>query len=84
MRNVNPCSVERQLRRALGNTSLQRWLRSLGAGLSFWGAIALPVGYVPLFVSGINTPSDLGVFLGLFAIHILALIGGRHYQTGAQ
>jgi hypothetical protein len=52
-------------------------IRRLLSTLAFWGAIALPALYLPLFVNGIETVDRLGLFLGLFGLHVLALVGGR-------
>lgn len=50
--------------------------------LAFWSAIALPALYLPLLVAGLDTPNDLGIFLGLFALHVIALVLGQsHRQT---
>lgn len=51
--------------------------------LSFWAAIALPVFYLPLLASGIDTLSGLALFLCLFGLHVLALVGGRPYAGRA-
>ena len=45
--------------------------------LAFWSAIALPALYLPLLANGIETVDRLGLFLGLFGFHLLALVGGR-------
>lgn len=50
------------------------------AMLSFWAAIAIPAIYLPLFVLGIDTTGELLVFLALFGLHLLALIGGRYHR----
>lgn len=57
-----------------------RWIRRPVSAISFWGAIALPLLYLPLFYVGIDTTDELVAFLGLFGVHILALVGGRHYR----
>ena len=57
-----------------------RWIRRPVSAISFWGAIALPLLYLPLFYVGIDTTDELAVFLGLFGVHVLALVGGRHYR----
>jgi len=50
------------------------------SALSFWLAIALPAIYLPLLITGLSTVSDLLLFLGLFGLHLLALVGGRSYR----
>lgn len=50
------------------------------SALAFWAAIAIPVMYVPVLATGINGATELGLFFGLFGVHLLALFGGRSYQ----
>lgn len=50
------------------------------SALSFWLAIALPAIYLPLLITGLSTVPDLVTFLGLFALHVVALVGGRSYR----
>lgn len=57
--------------------------RSLAApvsALAFWSAIALPALYLPLLITGLSTVPDLVLFLGLFGLHLVALVGGRSYR----
>lgn len=51
------------------------------SAIAFWIAIALPLLYVPLLAAGLDTIQDLLVFLGLFALHLAALFGGRRYTS---
>lgn len=51
------------------------------SALAFWSAIALPLLYVPLLAAGLGTTQDLLLFLGLFALHLGALAGGRSYGS---
>ena len=60
--------------------SVNKWIRFPISVLSFWSAIALPALYIPLFLSGLANTNDLMIFLGLFGLHIIALIGGRQYS----
>ena len=55
-------------------------LRGPIAAVSFWSAIVLPALYVPLLFNGIEGIDGLGVFLGLFGLHVLALVGGQHHR----
>lgn len=50
------------------------------SALGFWLAIALPALYLPLFVTGLESSSELLAFLGLFALHLLALFAGRSHR----
>lgn len=49
--------------------------------LSFWAAITLPAVYLPLLVTRLDTPQELVVFMGLFLLHVVALLGGQHYRA---
>jgi hypothetical protein len=51
------------------------------SAVAFWSAIALPLLYVPLLAAGIGSTQDLLLFLGLFALHLVALFGGRSYGS---
>ena len=51
------------------------------SAVAFWGAIALPVLYVPLLAAGLGSTQDLLLFLGLFALHLAALFGGRTHGS---
>lgn len=50
---------------------------------AYWLAVGLPIGYLVLLLTGIDSHADLGVFLGLLAVHGIALIGGRNYEPSA-
>lgn len=62
--------------------SLPPWVGPLVTTLAFWSAIVLPVLYLSLLVAGIDDTSGLLAFLGLFALHVLALVVGRSYRSG--
>lgn len=51
------------------------------SAVAFWSAIALPLLYVPLLAAGLGSTQDLLLFLGLFALHLVALFGGRSYGS---
>lgn len=51
------------------------------SAVAFWSAIALPLLYVPLLAAGLGTVQDLLLFLGLFALHLVALFAGRSHGT---
>lgn len=70
----------------LARRSGQTLLDSLEAPLtavSYWLAVGLPVVYLTLLIVGIETPRELGLFLGLLGAHGLALIGGHNYEPGS-
>ena len=50
------------------------------SALAFWLAIALPALYLPLLLTGLSTVPDLVLFLSLFGLHLVALVGGRSYR----
>ena len=51
------------------------------SAVAFWSAIALPLLYVPLLAAGLGSTQDLLLFLGLFALHLAALLGGRSHGS---
>ena len=65
-------------------TVLSRTARQLVSGsvsmLGFWGAIALPVLYLPFLFSGIESARGLVLFLALLALHFAALRAGRGHR----
>ena len=54
-----------------------RWIRTPLSAVAFYSAIALPALYLPLIISGIESTEGLLLFLGLFGLHVTALVGGR-------
>lgn len=42
--------------------------------------MGLPVGYLSLLVRGIEGRTGLVLFLGLFGLHLMALVVGHDYQ----
>lgn len=57
------------------------WLSSPASAVAFWLAVAMPMAYVPLLISGLGDGHELGLFLGLLAIHIVALRAGRSHRS---
>ncbi|RQG92429.1 hypothetical protein [Natrarchaeobius chitinivorans] len=45
----------------------------------FWLGTLLPVAYVPIVFLGIDSVGMLTLFVGLLAIHVLALVVGHDY-----
>lgn len=45
----------------------------------FWLGTLLPVAYLPVFLSGIDSVGALSLLVGLLAVHALALIVGHEY-----
>lgn len=52
------------------------------SAIAFWSAIGLPALYIPLIVAGLGSLGDLAAFLGLFGLHLVALLAGQSYRTG--
>lgn len=52
--------------------------------VAFWVAIVLPVFYLPLFLSGIGTLTELFLFIGLLGIHVLVLIRGSDHRRPSE
>jgi hypothetical protein len=48
--------------------------------IAFWGAIGLPVLYLPLFIIGFTNTVELALFLTLVTLHLLTLFGGRNHR----
>ena len=56
---------------------------SAGSALTaagFWLGTVLPVLYVPVIVSGIDSLRSLVVFLTLLVVHVLALVVGHDHR----
>lgn len=61
------------------SVSLESLTEPLSA-IAFWMAIAIPALYVPLIATGIEGLDGLGLFFGLFALHLVSLYVGRSYR----
>lgn len=48
--------------------------------LLFWIAVLLPVVYLSLLVTPIQSSEKLVLFFVLFGLHLIALIGGHSYR----
>lgn len=46
----------------------------------FWLGTVLPVVYLPIVVSGIDSIRHLSLFIGLLTVHALALVVGHDYS----
>lgn len=49
--------------------------------VGFWGAVVLPIFYVPLLAGGITSRLQWIAFVGLLTLHLLALLVGHGYNT---
>lgn len=79
MKPTNVAPGGGRLRRFVGD-GLPRPL----SALSFWAAIALPAVYLPLLATGIESARGLALFLGLFGLHVVALVAGHPHAHGAR
>ncbi|QLK25117.1 hypothetical protein HYG81_13580 [Natrinema zhouii] len=46
----------------------------------FWLGTLLPIVYVPVILTGIDSMSHLSLFIALLAVHALALVVGHDYS----
>ncbi|ELY44013.1 hypothetical protein C494_18018 [Natronorubrum bangense JCM 10635] len=46
----------------------------------FWGAIVLPILYLPVLITGLSTSFEASLFLGLIILHLLALYVGHAHR----
>lgn len=68
----------RQSRSAMGE--IVRWIREQVVMLLYWSAILLPVIYLPLLFTRIQSGEKLVLFLALVGLHLVALIGGQFHR----
>lgn len=47
---------------------------------AFWGAVALPVAYVPLFATGLDTTEHQLLLIGLLAVNVVVVVLGHRYR----
>jgi hypothetical protein len=57
-------------------------LRTYLSPLLFWGAIVLPLLYLPLLATGIDTITHLGTLLALLLLHFFCILAGHSYTPG--
>lgn len=51
------------------------------SAVAFWLGTLLPVAYLPVFLTGIDSVTSLSLVLGLLSIHALALVVGHDYAN---
>lgn len=73
-----PVDARVDYRLASGNVETQ--VRTLLATLSFWGAITVPLSYVPLVIRAPVSREQLLILIGLVSLHGILLYGGRNYN----
>ncbi|APW96410.1 hypothetical protein CHINAEXTREME_00925 [Halobiforma lacisalsi AJ5] len=49
--------------------------------LGFWIGTLLPIAYLPVFLTGIDSVARLSLFLGLLTINVVALVVGHDYPA---
>ena len=49
--------------------------------ISFWLGTLLPIVYLPVFLTGIDSITRFSLFLGLIAVNVVALVVGHNYQN---
>ncbi|WP_254864597.1 hypothetical protein [Halovivax gelatinilyticus] len=47
--------------------------------VSFWAGALLPLVYVPILITGINSTSQFGLLVALLALNVAALVLGHEY-----
>ncbi|WP_435099832.1 hypothetical protein [Halarchaeum sp. P4] len=72
---------ELPLRRLNSHADGLAFLRRPVEALGFWSAVVLPFLYVPLVLSGLQTTGTQYAFALLVALHVVALVVGREYNT---
>ena len=69
------------------NATLESVAPTLAAPLraaGFWGAIVLPLAYLPVLANGLSSSLEVGLFLGLLGLNFLALyVGHAHRRRDA-
>lgn len=58
-----------------------RWLKAKVELLMYWSAIVLPVLYLSLLVTRIQTARKFHLFLALVGLHLVALVVGRSHRS---
>lgn len=57
--------------------SASRTLRAGIVGIGFWAAVLMPLTYVPVLATGVQTQADGLLLLGLLISHAVALFAGH-------
>lgn len=60
--------------------AIARRVRVTLLAVTFWSAIVLPVLYVPLLATGLDTVARTVAFLVLFGLNVVALVVGHPYR----
>lgn len=66
-----------QVEGSLGVAALRRPFEALG----FWAAVGLPFVYMPILLTGMQTPAEQYATVLLIAAHVVALVLGRHHKA---
>ncbi|WP_090376531.1 hypothetical protein [Natronobacterium texcoconense] len=54
-------------------------LGSTVTAAGFWIGTLLPLAYLPVFATGIDSMTRFSIFLGLVVLHVVALVVGHDY-----
>jgi hypothetical protein len=73
-----PDASTTDLRSRIGAETVLKPVRATG----FYAALALPLVYVPLLFSGLETASQGITFAVLLGLHVLALAAGHGHRPG--
>ncbi|MCU4751130.1 hypothetical protein OB919_03890 [Halobacteria archaeon AArc-curdl1] len=52
--------------------------------VAFWLGALLPLAYLPVILTGLNSTTRLGLFLALLVLHVVALVVGHEYPRTRQ
>lgn len=50
------------------------------SAVAFWSAIALPFLYLPVLFTGLETQSEIGAFVIMLAINVVAIVAGQYHE----
>lgn len=59
--------------------SISRTIKAGIVGVGFWTAILMPLSYVSLLATGVETHADGLLLVGLLVVHVVALFAGHGY-----
>lgn len=48
--------------------------------IGFWIGTLLPIAYLPVFLTGIDSITRFSIFLGLIVVNVIALVVGHDYS----
>lgn len=63
-------------------SSFVRRVRRYLSPVLFWSAIVLPLLYLPLVATGLDSINQVITLLALLSLHVVALLAGHSYSPG--